>query len=168
MRCEGRGAQGGSSKGGGSSIAHTGQHRDEESSTPLLSFRLCPLPSVRPASDTYTSLSEEGSRIIGVRAVGRLGEEGIARLNWSSQPAEEAGRLAPTEGHRVGPYYNYHAADGDMLDSNISLGGVMETKAPTATEKKECKPSALDGSSFSELPKKPSPTTINRGRLLSL
>uniref|UniRef100_A0A3B4T5V8 GLI family zinc finger 2a n=1 Tax=Seriola dumerili TaxID=41447 RepID=A0A3B4T5V8_SERDU len=39
----------------------------------------------------------------------------------------------------------------------------METSAPTATEKKECKPSGLDGSSFSELPKKPSPTTLTRG-----
>ncbi|XP_072300402.1 zinc finger protein GLI2a [Eucyclogobius newberryi] len=39
----------------------------------------------------------------------------------------------------------------------------METTAPTATEKKECKTSALDGSSFSELPKKPSPTTLSRG-----
>ncbi|KAK7938851.1 hypothetical protein WMY93_002177, partial [Mugilogobius chulae] len=40
---------------------------------------------------------------------------------------------------------------------------IMETTAPTATDKKECKTSALDGSSFSELPKKPSPTTLNRG-----
>ncbi|KAM7380921.1 hypothetical protein PAMP_004190 [Pampus punctatissimus] len=39
----------------------------------------------------------------------------------------------------------------------------METSAPTATEKKECKASGLDGSSFSELPKKPSPTTLTRG-----
>uniref|UniRef100_A0A665VXE0 C2H2-type domain-containing protein n=1 Tax=Echeneis naucrates TaxID=173247 RepID=A0A665VXE0_ECHNA len=39
----------------------------------------------------------------------------------------------------------------------------METSAPTATEKKECKTSGLDGSSFSELPKKPSPTTLTRG-----
>ncbi|XP_044222316.1 zinc finger protein GLI2a [Thunnus albacares] len=39
----------------------------------------------------------------------------------------------------------------------------METSAPTATEKKECKGSGLDGSSFSELPKKPSPTTLTRG-----
>nr|XP_020488846.1 zinc finger protein GLI2-like [Labrus bergylta] len=39
----------------------------------------------------------------------------------------------------------------------------METSAPTATEKKECKSSGLDGSSFSELPKKPSPTTLTRG-----
>ncbi|CAL8266032.1 unnamed protein product [Lota lota] len=39
----------------------------------------------------------------------------------------------------------------------------METSAPTATEKKECKGSGIDGSSFSELPKKPSPTTLTRG-----
>ncbi|KAM9805074.1 zinc finger protein GLI2a [Neosynchiropus ocellatus] len=39
----------------------------------------------------------------------------------------------------------------------------MDTSAPTATEKKECKGPALDGSSFSELPKKPSPTTLTRG-----
>uniref|UniRef100_A0AAQ4RCZ2 GLI family zinc finger 2 n=1 Tax=Gasterosteus aculeatus aculeatus TaxID=481459 RepID=A0AAQ4RCZ2_GASAC len=39
----------------------------------------------------------------------------------------------------------------------------METSAPTATEKKECKGSGLDGSSFSEMPKKPSPTTLTRG-----
>ncbi|XP_056145142.1 zinc finger protein GLI2a [Lampris incognitus] len=39
----------------------------------------------------------------------------------------------------------------------------METSAPTATDKKECKGVALDGSSFSELPKKPSPTTLTRG-----
>ncbi|XP_028249686.1 zinc finger protein GLI2a [Parambassis ranga] len=39
----------------------------------------------------------------------------------------------------------------------------METSAPTATDKKECKTSGLDGSSFSELPKKPSPTTLSRG-----
>uniref|UniRef100_A0A3P8QUI2 C2H2-type domain-containing protein n=1 Tax=Astatotilapia calliptera TaxID=8154 RepID=A0A3P8QUI2_ASTCA len=39
----------------------------------------------------------------------------------------------------------------------------METSAPTATDKKECKSSGLDGSSFSELPKKPSPTTLTRG-----
>ncbi|KAF7663412.1 hypothetical protein LDENG_00210860 [Lucifuga dentata] len=39
----------------------------------------------------------------------------------------------------------------------------METSAPTATEKKEYKASGLDGSSFSELPKKPSPTTLTRG-----
>ncbi|KAK2839424.1 hypothetical protein Q5P01_013164 [Channa striata] len=39
----------------------------------------------------------------------------------------------------------------------------METSAATAAEKKECKGSGLDGSSFSELPKKPSPTTLTRG-----
>ena len=42
----------------------------------------------------------------------------------------------------------------------------METSAPTATEKKECKSSGLDGSSFSEIPKKPSPTTLTRGTAL--
>ena len=42
----------------------------------------------------------------------------------------------------------------------------METSAPTATEKKECKGSGVDGSSFSELPKKPSPSTLTRGRCL--
>ncbi|KAJ4932853.1 hypothetical protein JOQ06_029693, partial [Pogonophryne albipinna] len=44
----------------------------------------------------------------------------------------------------------------------------METSAPTATEKKECKGSGLDGSSFSELPKKPSPTTLTRETCLAL
>ncbi|XP_068184781.1 zinc finger protein GLI2a [Antennarius striatus] len=39
----------------------------------------------------------------------------------------------------------------------------MDTSSPTATEKKECKASGLDGSSFSEMPKKPSPTTLSRG-----
>ncbi|XP_068602239.1 zinc finger protein GLI2a [Brachionichthys hirsutus] len=39
----------------------------------------------------------------------------------------------------------------------------METSAPTATEKKEVKGSGLDGSGFSEMPKKPSPTTLTRG-----
>uniref|UniRef100_A0AAY4C6F3 C2H2-type domain-containing protein n=1 Tax=Denticeps clupeoides TaxID=299321 RepID=A0AAY4C6F3_9TELE len=38
----------------------------------------------------------------------------------------------------------------------------METSAPTSTEKKECRTSPLDGSSFSDLPKKPSPTTVTR------
>uniref|UniRef100_A0A8C2H1K0 GLI family zinc finger 2a n=1 Tax=Cyprinus carpio TaxID=7962 RepID=A0A8C2H1K0_CYPCA len=38
----------------------------------------------------------------------------------------------------------------------------METTSPTTTEKKECKGSGLDGSSFSDLPKKPSPTTASR------
>ncbi|XP_051938955.1 zinc finger protein GLI2a [Hippocampus zosterae] len=35
----------------------------------------------------------------------------------------------------------------------------METSAPAATEKKECKGPGLDGRSFSEIPKKPSPTS---------
>ncbi|XP_045560717.1 zinc finger protein GLI2 isoform X2 [Salmo salar] len=39
----------------------------------------------------------------------------------------------------------------------------MDTSALTATEKKEHKGSGLDGSSFSDLPKKPSPTTVTRG-----
>ncbi|XP_032366128.1 zinc finger protein GLI2 [Etheostoma spectabile] len=39
----------------------------------------------------------------------------------------------------------------------------METSAPPATDKKECKGSGLDGSSFSEIPKKPSSTTLTRG-----
>ncbi|XDV30199.1 hypothetical protein PO909_033166 [Leuciscus waleckii] len=38
----------------------------------------------------------------------------------------------------------------------------METTSPSTTEKKECKGSGLDGSSFSDLPKKPSPTTASR------
>nr|XP_023682700.1 zinc finger protein GLI2 isoform X1 [Paramormyrops kingsleyae]XP_023682701.1 zinc finger protein GLI2 isoform X1 [Paramormyrops kingsleyae]XP_023682702.1 zinc finger protein GLI2 isoform X1 [Paramormyrops kingsleyae] len=38
----------------------------------------------------------------------------------------------------------------------------METSAPMATEKKECKASSLDGSGFSDLTKKPSPTTVAR------
>ncbi|KAJ3593079.1 hypothetical protein NHX12_005416 [Muraenolepis orangiensis] len=40
----------------------------------------------------------------------------------------------------------------------------METSAPMATEKKECKGSGLDGSSYSELPKKPAPSLLTRGR----
>uniref|UniRef100_A0A4W5KTY7 Uncharacterized protein n=1 Tax=Hucho hucho TaxID=62062 RepID=A0A4W5KTY7_9TELE len=39
----------------------------------------------------------------------------------------------------------------------------MDTSALTATEKKELKGSGLDGSSFSDLPKKLSPTTVTRG-----
>ncbi|XP_034741500.1 zinc finger protein GLI2a [Etheostoma cragini] len=39
----------------------------------------------------------------------------------------------------------------------------METSAPTATDKKECKGSGLDGSSFSEIPKKPLSATLTRG-----
>ncbi|KAG9267038.1 zinc finger protein GLI2-like [Astyanax mexicanus] len=39
----------------------------------------------------------------------------------------------------------------------------METSASTAAEKKECKSTSLDGSSFTELPKKPSPTLLTRG-----
>ncbi|KAL1267604.1 hypothetical protein QQF64_032967, partial [Cirrhinus molitorella] len=39
---------------------------------------------------------------------------------------------------------------------------IMETTSPTTTEKKECKGSGLDGSGFSDLPKKPSPTTASR------
>ncbi|XP_057192696.1 zinc finger protein GLI2a isoform X2 [Triplophysa rosa] len=38
---------------------------------------------------------------------------------------------------------------------------LMETTSPTTTEK-ECKGSGLDGSSFSDLPKKPSPTAASR------
>ncbi|XP_056321625.1 zinc finger protein GLI2a [Danio aesculapii] len=38
----------------------------------------------------------------------------------------------------------------------------METTSPTSTDKKELKPSVLDGSSFTDLPKKPSPTTASR------
>lgn len=38
----------------------------------------------------------------------------------------------------------------------------METTSPTTTEK-ECKGSGLDGSSFSDLPKKPSPSAASRG-----
>ncbi|XP_007227973.3 zinc finger protein GLI2a [Astyanax mexicanus] len=38
----------------------------------------------------------------------------------------------------------------------------METTTPAAPEKKECKGSGLDLSSFSDLPKKPSPTTVTR------
>ncbi|KAM6934631.1 zinc finger protein GLI2a [Xenentodon cancila] len=39
----------------------------------------------------------------------------------------------------------------------------MESSAPTSTHKKECKASGLDGCSFSELPRKPSPTAVSRG-----
>ncbi|KAL6484901.1 hypothetical protein MHYP_G00069460 [Metynnis hypsauchen] len=39
---------------------------------------------------------------------------------------------------------------------------VMETTTPAAPEKKECKGSGLDVSSFSDLPKKPSPTAVTR------
>lgn len=42
---------------------------------------------------------------------------------------------------------------------------MMENSATTATEKKECKSSGLDGSP-SEIPKKPSPTTLTRGTAL--
>ncbi|KAJ8282601.1 hypothetical protein COCON_G00051200 [Conger conger] len=38
----------------------------------------------------------------------------------------------------------------------------METSTQTATEKKECKMSASEGPSFSDLPKKPSPSTLAR------
>ncbi|RXN23039.1 zinc finger GLI2-like protein [Labeo rohita] len=38
----------------------------------------------------------------------------------------------------------------------------MEASVPT-TEKKDCKTSSLDGNSFSELPKKPSPSSLARG-----
>ncbi|TRY88434.1 hypothetical protein DNTS_018865 [Danionella cerebrum] len=38
----------------------------------------------------------------------------------------------------------------------------MEASIPAAVEKKECKPSALDGSSFSEVPKKSSPSSLSR------
>ncbi|XP_072542241.1 zinc finger protein GLI2a [Salminus brasiliensis] len=38
----------------------------------------------------------------------------------------------------------------------------METTTPAAPEKKECKGSGLDVSSFSDLPKKPSPTAVTR------
>jgi len=43
----------------------------------------------------------------------------------------------------------------------------METSTPTATDKKECKSSGVGGSSFTELPKKPSPTTLSRGTFYS-
>ncbi|XP_061580055.1 zinc finger protein GLI2a [Cololabis saira] len=39
----------------------------------------------------------------------------------------------------------------------------MEGSAPTSAHKKECKASGLDGSGFSELPRKPSPTALSRG-----
>ncbi|KAJ8012383.1 hypothetical protein DPEC_G00042150 [Dallia pectoralis] len=39
----------------------------------------------------------------------------------------------------------------------------METSAPTATEKNKHKVSGVDGSSFSDLTKKSSPTTVTRG-----
>ncbi|KAL4618039.1 zinc finger protein GLI2-like [Arapaima gigas] len=35
---------------------------------------------------------------------------------------------------------------------------IMETSSPTASEKKDCKASSLEGNGFSEIPKKPSPT----------
>ncbi|XP_064182806.1 zinc finger protein GLI2a [Anguilla rostrata] len=38
----------------------------------------------------------------------------------------------------------------------------METSTPTATEKKECKMSGSEGPSFSDLPKKPSPSAVAR------
>lgn len=40
---------------------------------------------------------------------------------------------------------------------------IMDSTTRTAPEKKECKRSDLDASSFSDLPKKPSPTTMSRG-----
>lgn len=42
---------------------------------------------------------------------------------------------------------------------------MMENSSTTATEKKECKSSGLDGSP-TEIPKKPSPTTLTRGTAL--
>ncbi|XP_051531472.1 zinc finger protein GLI2-like [Myxocyprinus asiaticus] len=39
----------------------------------------------------------------------------------------------------------------------------MEAGLPTAAEKKDCKTSTLDGNGFSELPKKPSPSSLARG-----
>ncbi|XP_048028718.1 zinc finger protein GLI2b [Megalobrama amblycephala] len=39
----------------------------------------------------------------------------------------------------------------------------MEASVPSAAEKKDCKTSALDGNGFSELPKKPSPSSLARG-----
>lgn len=44
-----------------------------------------------------------------------------------------------------------------------SLLSTMETSTPMATEKKECKASGLDGNGFSDLTKKPPPTTVARG-----
>lgn len=43
----------------------------------------------------------------------------------------------------------------------------MEASVPSAAEKKDCKTSALDGNGFSELPKKPSPSSLARGTNLS-
>ena len=42
---------------------------------------------------------------------------------------------------------------------------MMENSATKASEKKECKSSALDGGP-TEIPKKPSPTTLTRGTAL--
>ncbi|KAJ8388381.1 hypothetical protein AAFF_G00134070 [Aldrovandia affinis] len=44
----------------------------------------------------------------------------------------------------------------------MSSPPVMETSASTATEKKECKVSSMEGNSFSDLPKKPSPSAVAR------
>ncbi|KAI4902572.1 hypothetical protein NFI96_033932, partial [Prochilodus magdalenae] len=41
---------------------------------------------------------------------------------------------------------------------------IMETTTPAAPEKKECKGSGVDVSSFSDLPKKPSPASVTRER----
>ncbi|XP_039530154.1 zinc finger protein GLI2b isoform X1 [Pimephales promelas] len=39
----------------------------------------------------------------------------------------------------------------------------MEASVPSAAEKKDCKTSALEGNGFSEMPKKPSPSSLTRG-----
>ncbi|CAL8387470.1 unnamed protein product, partial [Gadus morhua 'NCC'] len=69
----------------------------------------------------------------------------------SEPPPFSSPRAQPPQGARLGSHSRLHPEDQNM-----------ETSAPTATEKKECKGSGLDGSSFSELPKKPSPTTLTR------
>ncbi|KAG1950151.1 zinc finger protein GLI2 [Pimephales promelas] len=40
---------------------------------------------------------------------------------------------------------------------------IMEASVPSAAEKKDCKTSALEGNGFSEMPKKPSPSSLTRG-----
>lgn len=57
--------------------------------------------------------------------------------------------------------YNIHCFT--FFCSSDSLIPIMDSTTRTASEKKECKSSGLDANSFSDLPKKPSPTTMSRG-----
>ncbi|ROL43755.1 hypothetical protein DPX16_4589 [Anabarilius grahami] len=54
-----------------------------------------------------------------------------------------------------------------QMSSRLTKLFRMEASVPSAAEKKDCKTSALDGNGFSELPKKPSPSSLARGKSLS-